>query len=97
MFFPGPSPMAPANLSRFKEIVFAARGDGRAYVVMLFASRLGQQPAVRTFTAGAEWQEVAIPWADFHAALDGTDVTGILFSASEPGAFRFAIDDVRLR
>jgi imidazolonepropionase-like amidohydrolase len=97
MFFPGPSQMAPANLSRFKEVVFAARGDGRAYVVMLFASRLGQQPAVRTFTAGAEWQEVAIPWADFHASLDGTDVTGILFSASEPGTFRFAIDDVRLR
>ena len=28
MFFPASTPMAPANLSRFKEIVFWARGDG---------------------------------------------------------------------
>jgi imidazolonepropionase-like amidohydrolase len=98
MFFPGPTPMAPANLSRFKEIVFRARGDGREYYVMLFATRLGQQPAMMAFTAGPEWREHTMAFSAFSAALDGSDVTGILFSAGAPaGAFRFQIDDVRLR
>jgi imidazolonepropionase-like amidohydrolase len=96
MFFPGASPMAPVNLSRFKEVVFWTRGDGGEYQLMVFATRLGNIPATYTFTAGAEWTEVAVPFTAL-SDLDGSDISGVLFSAGRPGPFRFAIDDVRFR
>jgi imidazolonepropionase-like amidohydrolase len=97
MFFPAATPMMPADVSRFKEIVFWARGDGREYQLMLFATRLGNIPAAQPFTAGPEWKEHVMPLADFQG-IDGSDLRGVLFSANpEPGAFRFAIDHVRLR
>lgn len=97
MFFPANPPMTPANLSTFKELVFRAKGDGREYVVMIFATRFGNIPQMQAFTPGPEWQEHVIPFKAF-SNMDGDDVRGILFSASAmPGSFRFAIDDVRLR
>ena len=97
MFFPADVPMSPADVSRFTEIVFWAKGDGRDYQVMMFATRLGQIPASQPFTAGPEWREHVMPLKAFQG-IDGADLRGILFSASPaPGAFRFAIDHVRLR
>ncbi|HSC25729.1 MAG TPA: CIA30 family protein [Vicinamibacterales bacterium] len=97
MFFPADNPMAPADLSRFKSIVFSARGDGGRYQLMVFADRLGNIPATHAFTAGSDWQEFAVPFASL-SGLDGTDIKGILFSAgTRPGAFRLVIDDVRFR
>lgn len=97
MFFPADVPMTPVDLSRYKEIVFLARGDGREYQVMMFATRLGNIPASQPFTAGPEWQEHVMPLSAFQG-IDGADLRGILFSAGpEPGTFRFAIDQVRLR
>lgn len=95
IFFPGPTPMAPANLARFQDLVFEARGDGAQYQVMLFATRLGYIPARQPFTAGSDWQEVVMPLAAF--GTNGSDVTGMLFSAEHPGPFRLLIDEVRLR
>ena len=96
MFFPASPPMTPANLSKFTELVFWARGDGREYQVMLFATKLGNIPAAQPFAAGADWREVVIPLAAF--GVDGSDLRGILFSAdARPGSFAFAIDNVRLR
>ena len=97
MFFPAATPMAPADLSNFKEIVFWARGDGREYSLMVFATRLGPVPATYSFTAGAEWREFVVPFPAL-SGLDGSDIRGVLFSAGTgAGAFRFAIDEVRLR
>jgi imidazolonepropionase-like amidohydrolase len=97
MFFPAATPMTPANLSKFKELVFWARGDGREYQVMVFATRLGNVPASRPFKAGPEWQEIVMPLSSF-SGVDGSDLRGVLFSAgSVPGPFRFAIDEVRFR
>jgi len=97
MFFPADVPMTPVDLSRYTEIVFLARGDGREYQVMMFATRLGNIPASQPFTTGPDWQEHVMPLSDFQG-IDGSDLRGILFSASAgPGAFRFAIDQVRLR
>jgi hypothetical protein len=96
MFFPASPPMTPANVSKFKELVFHARGDGREYSVMIFATALGNIPATQPFKAGAEWSEHVIPLKSF--GVDGSDLRGILFSAdATPGGFRFAIDAVRLR
>ena len=96
MFFPASPPMTPANVSRFKEIVFSARGDQREYQVMVFASRLGNVPASQPFKADRDWREHVIPLKAF--GVDGSDLRGILFSAdATPGTFRFSIDEVRLR
>lgn len=96
MFFPSSPPMTPVDVSRFKEIVFWARGDGRAYQVMVFATTLGNIPAAQPFAAGPEWREIVLPLKAF--GVDGSDLRGILFSAdAAPGAFEFRIDSVRLR
>jgi imidazolonepropionase-like amidohydrolase len=95
MFFPASAPMMPADLSTFKEISFWARGEGGEFEVMVFATRLGNIPASRTFKADTEWREVVMPLADF--GVDGSDLRGVLFAATRPGAFRFTIDTVRFR
>ena len=96
MFFPASPPMTPANLSKFTELVFHTRGDGREYRVMLFATRLGDRPASQPFPAGPEWRQHVIPLKAF--GVDGSDLRGILFSADAAhGGFRFAIDQVLLR
>jgi hypothetical protein len=97
IFFPASTPMAPANLSRFKEIVFWARGDGGEHQLMVFATKLGNIPATYAFTAGPEWREYAVPLSSL-SGLDGSDIKGVLFSAgAKPGAFRLTIDEVRFR
>ena len=97
MFSPGTAPMVPANLSRFKELVFWARGDGGEHQVMLFASRLGNIPASQPFKTGPDWQELVMPLSSF-SGIDGSDLRAVLFTAgSKPGPFRFAIDEVRFR
>jgi imidazolonepropionase-like amidohydrolase len=97
MFFPGGTPMAPVDVSKFKELVFWARGDGGTHQVMVFAARLGNIPATRPFTPGPEWREFVLPFASF-SGIDGSDLRGVLFSAgSKPGSFRFTIDEVRFR
>jgi hypothetical protein len=96
MFFPGDTPMAPANLSSKKALRFWARGDTRTYRVMVFTKSGGYMPAQKTFAAGPQWTEVTIPFSNF-GGTDGHDITGILFSAdSTPGTFTFAIADLRL-
>ena len=97
MFFPAATPMAPVDLSKFKEIAFWARGDGGTHQVMVFAARLGNIPATQPFTPGPEWREFVLPLASF-SGIDGSDLRGVLFSAgSKPGPFRFTIDDVRFQ
>jgi hypothetical protein len=97
MFFAGPRPMAPANLSRFKELVFRARGDGQTYRVLVFAARLGSIPVEQPFAARAEWQEHVLPFSAF-GNLDGADLEAVLFSAGAgQAAFRLQIDGVRFR
>jgi imidazolonepropionase-like amidohydrolase len=95
MFFPGPAPMAPANLSDKKAISFWTTGDGRTYQVMLYAKSKGALPLARPFTAGPEWKRVTIPLSDF--GTDGRDIEGLMFAElAVPGPFSFQIDEVRL-
>jgi hypothetical protein len=79
---------------------WAAGGAARDSVtlrVMAFAESRGQAPLVTTVTVGRGWREVALPFAAF-GGMDGKDVMAFIFSAGPaPGAFRFALDDVRLR
>lgn len=95
MFFPGDAPMAPVNLSHAKSLSFWAKGDGGTYQVMVYAKSNGWIPKMKTFTAGSGWNKFEFPFAAFDT--DGHDIMGMLFGAAQkPGAFQFAIDNVRL-
>jgi len=73
-----------------------ARGDGRAYQVMVFAESRGRIPLTRPFVAGPAWQEYTLPLASF-GGIDGHDVMGIAFTGGPtPGPYRFRIDEVRV-
>jgi len=96
MFFPGASPMAPANLASKKSIQFRAKGDGKTYSVLVFTTTGGRTPALQTFLAGPEWQAVLLPLANFKT--DGHDLTGIaIVSGATPGAFALDLDDFGFR
>ncbi len=95
MFAPGPYPMAPANLSGRKRISFWAKGDGKAYSVMLYAASRGYMPGIQTFVAGPEWKQFTFRFAQF-GGITGHDLTAVLFSGgTTPGKFEFQVDDVR--
>ena len=95
MFSPA-APMAPANLSSKKMLTFFAKGDGGKYRVMIFARHLGFKATTRTFTAGADWKQVLLPFEEFDG-LDGRDVMGILWTGGpKQGRFSFQIDEVEL-
>jgi imidazolonepropionase-like amidohydrolase len=96
MFFPGTSPMSPADVSGFREIVFWARGDAGTYQVMVFAQKIGMMPAMVGFEMTADWKQHRIPLADF-GGIDGSDLTGVLFTPAAPGRFSFRLDQVELR
>jgi imidazolonepropionase-like amidohydrolase len=96
MFSPAAVPFQPANVSSKKALRFRARGDGKTYRVMLFATSTGYMPLVKTFTAGAEWTEHTFPFASF-GSINGSDLTAIIFAGGPaPGEFELRLDDVRL-
>ena len=87
--------MQPADLSAFQALRFRVRGDGKSYRVMAFATHLGQIPVSAGFVAARDWAVVEMPFASLSAGLDGSDLTGVLFTAGpDEGEFRFEIDDV---
>src|SRR5439155_14119969 len=97
IFFPGLEPMAPADLSAKKAIRFWAKGDGRTYNIMLFATSRGFAPAIRAFKAAQEWKQFTFPISDFDG-MDAHDLTGLFVGAGLPaGKFKFQIDDVSFR
>jgi imidazolonepropionase-like amidohydrolase len=97
MFSPGPTPMAPVNLSARKAIQFWAKGDGQTYQLMLFSQRLGYRPATQNFVAGAEWKQFTLTFASF-GDLDGSDIMAIVWCAGpKTGSFAFELDNVRLQ
>jgi imidazolonepropionase-like amidohydrolase/DNA polymerase III delta prime subunit len=96
MFFPGPAPMEPANLSRFKRVVFTARAEAPAQLtVMLFARQLGQTPALTTLEVGPRWTSHLLNLADI-SPIEPYDVVGLFFGATTPGPFTLEIDEIVL-
>jgi imidazolonepropionase-like amidohydrolase len=97
MFFPGSKPMAPVDLSRFKQIVFWAKGEGKNYRIMLYAERFGYIPLQKGFLAGAEWKQFIFPLAEF-SQFDGKGLMGILFTGGpDEGDFTLLIDNIEFR
>jgi imidazolonepropionase-like amidohydrolase len=96
IYLPGARPMAPADLSRFGGVSFAAKGEaGATYQFMAFATHLGRLPAQKPFTAGPEWKRITLSFADL--GLDGSDTLGFFVGGGPAlGPFRIQIDDVRL-
>jgi imidazolonepropionase-like amidohydrolase len=95
MFLPGTQPMAPVDLSRFAGVSFAAKGEGKTYAFMAFATHLGRMPAQKSFTAGPDWQRVTVSFADL--GLDAKDIMGLFVGGGPaPGPFHLQVDEVRL-
>jgi imidazolonepropionase-like amidohydrolase len=96
IFFPGPQPTAPANLSSKKGISFWTRGDSQNYQVMVYTKSGGYLPASQKFSAAADWKQVTISFASL-GGIDGHDIMGIAFAAgSGMTKFEFQIDEVSL-
>ena len=96
MWSPGAQPMSPVNLSRHQGLGFWTQGDGNVYRIMIFTRSKGATPIVRNFTAGPQWQEVTVSWADL--AIDGSDIMGVVLAGGpKPGPMRFRIDDFKVR
>ena len=94
-FMPGAQPMQPANLSAATVLRFRVRGDGKTYQAIAMSQGV-QAPRAKAFTAGPEWTEVTIPFAEFKG-LDTAAITMLGFNAGpQPGDYRFEIADVRL-
>ena len=95
-FSPGAQAFEPTDLSSRKGVRFQARGDGKTYVVMLFARSRGRMPLTQTFVAGASFAPVELAWSQF-GGTDGSDIMGIFIGASpEVGRFALTVDDVEL-
>ena len=96
MFFPGPGPMSPANLSAREGISFWLKGDGKRYSVMMFSQSLGYRPAIQYFVAEQEWTQHTFRFEQF--GIDGHDLTGVFIGGGpEQSDFVLQIDDVRLQ
>jgi imidazolonepropionase-like amidohydrolase len=95
MFSPGAAPFTATDLTKTPNLVFQAKGDGKTYVVMVFAGSRGRAPLVQTFVAGKDFAPVRFSWKQFDG-IDGSDVMAILIGHTEPGDFRLVVDDVRI-
>jgi len=96
MFSPGPGIMSPADLFSKSAISFWAKGDGKKYVVMLYAISLGYRPAIQAFVAGKEWEEYVFPFEQFN--VKGNDIMRIFIGGSPVrGKFALQIDNVYLK
>ncbi len=94
MFFPGPRPMAPTNLSSHPILRFRARGSG-PLSVMLFAAQLGFMPSVRRVELTDAWTEQSIDLREL--VSEPYDVSGLFFGGPPlAGPFEIQLDDVRL-
>jgi membrane-associated protease RseP (regulator of RpoE activity) len=82
--------MANGDISGSPRVSFWARGDGKAYKLMLFKG--DGTFSSKSFPTTNDWTQVAIPFSEL--ASDGRDVSEILFASSTPGAFHFEISDV---
>jgi len=83
------------DYSRKQTLTFIARGDGQTYTVVVAGPVIDGIPPMYQFTAGADWMEVRVPLADL-AGIDLKRVKFISIGTTNPGPFRFQIDDVRL-
>lgn len=97
LFFPGPTPWAPADLSSLSALTFWTKGDGQQYRILFFAGTRQTPLQTVTFSASQVWQQVVIPLRQVEN-LNRQAVLGVLFTGGpETGAFSFQLDTVGFR
>jgi imidazolonepropionase-like amidohydrolase len=97
MLFPGGRQFAPLDARPRRELVLQVRGDGRPLALLLFSGEPGGRPAMQSFAAGNEWQEVRVALSDF-AGADLATVRAVGVTAGLPaGEFWFELDAVEIR
>jgi ABC-2 type transport system permease protein len=83
------------DFSKKQNLHFFARGDGHSYTVLLMGPALDTIPAMYSFTAGEDWQEIRVPLQQL-SSVDLQRVKLLSFGTMNPGPFRFQVDDVRI-
>jgi ABC-2 type transport system permease protein len=83
------------DFSAKRTLRFEARGDGQRYTVVIMGPALDAIPAMYSFVAGSDWQEVRVPLREL-AGVDLQRVKVISIGSMTAGKFRFQIDDVRV-
>ena len=95
IFFPGNSPMAPANLSGKETVSFWARGKPGIHVAMVFTARTLLQPTAYPFEVGRSWQRYTFDLDEL--APHRYDLTGLFWGVGHrEGTFELLLDDVRV-
>lgn len=96
IFFPGPGPMAPADLSGGEGLRFRVRGEGPGLTVLMFSQASGAMPAFAMRPLGGEWATLEIPFNAFQG-IDLATATGIFFGvAGQAGPYWIELDDVEV-
>jgi imidazolonepropionase-like amidohydrolase len=96
MYYPAHQPFDSADLSNAKSLRFKVRGDGGDYTLMAYWREGGYIPASAGFKAGADWQEISIPFARLNGFNPKTAQSLNFVATGAPHAFHFQIADVRL-
>ena len=94
MFMPGVQPFVPSDLSARPVLSFQVRGQPGTYRVQLFCQNTGQVPPEQAFEVSEDWSEVSMDLSQV-GGCDTTGLMAVIFSAQEPGAYTFQLDDVR--
>jgi hypothetical protein len=99
--------MPSSDLSQFKGVRFAAKGNGKKYMLVVRRATVRDYGHFRAeFTARAEWTEIEVKWSDLqqpewaHPIPRGwVDVTAIAFmphALFSDEDYDLGIDDVEL-
>jgi imidazolonepropionase-like amidohydrolase len=97
IYFPGRSPLTPADLSAAQGLRFSARGDGATYRIIVTTGGETPKRSARTFVAGPAWQEQSFRWSDFEIA-DASAVQSIAIVAGPAaGRYNLLLDQVAIR
>lgn len=90
------SNIAPADISRFKQLRFDVRGTPARYRFMLFTTNAIGAPPTIEFDINNEWTTVTLELADA-GIFDATKIVGLaLVSPVSAGRYEFSVDNVQL-
>ena len=93
LFGPADQPREPANLPGRSAVSFWAKGDPKLFALWANTSTAGGLAGRGLFTTSEQWKRFRFTLVEL--GTDGSDLTGLLFTADSPGPFRLQLDEVR--
>ena len=97
IYFPGRSPLTPADLSTAQGLRFSARGDGATYRIIVTTGGETPKMSAMTFVAGPTWQEQSFRWSDFENADPSAVQSIAILAGPAAGRYNLLLDQVAFR